>query len=139
MPVPYEPKPLAALSVNGGARGVFAWEIPSRSIVHCLRVVQTAGAADPFTVSLYTAEPAANNITQPGPLPPDLFLVAPPLNSSAGKVLYFSDIHGQGFGFPFFSHDAHRLGNRRTIWLVIQPQGSGVKEFAATIGVMTLE
>jgi len=137
--VPYEPKPLANLTVNGGGRGVFPLELPSRSLLYRLCVVQTSGASDSFAVSLFNAEPAANDLTQPGPLPPLLFRATPRWTSTAGSVVFYSDQHGQGFGFPLFSHDGSRLGNLRRFWLVIEPQGSGPKEFSAAVGVMSLD
>mgnify|MGYP005850109015 CR=1 FL=1 len=144
--IPYEPKPIGGLQVAGGASGYWAFEIPSRCLIYKLIVDQTAGNQDAFIVELYSSENAVQGQSESdsvgnekGDLPARLFKVGPAMSGNGGYMEYFTDRDGNGFGLPFFSHDKHRLGNSRKIWLKISPQGSGQKEFAASIGVMTLE
>lgn len=144
--VPYEPKPIGGLTVIGGSSGYWAFDLPSRCLIHKIIVDQTAGAQDAFTVELYASENAVQGLSesdslgaQKGDLPARLYKVGPTMNGSSGYMEYFTDTHGNGFGLPFFSHDKHRLGNSRKIWLKITAQGSGSKEFAASIGALTLE
>jgi len=144
--VPYEPKPIGGLRVSGGASGFWAFEIPSRCLIHKLIVNQVSGNQDAFDVELYSAENAVQGQSESdsvgnekGDLPPGLFKVTTTFEGTGGKMEYFADAGGGGFGYPFFSHDRSRLGNSRKVWLKISPRGSGQKEFAAALGVMTLE
>lgn len=144
--VPYEPKPIGGLQVAGGSSGHWAFDIPSRCLIHKIIVDQVSGNQDAFTVELYSSENAVQGQSesdsvgdQTGELPARLYKVGPTMNGGSGYMEYFTDRDGNGFGLPFFSHDKHRLGNSRKIWLKITPAGTGTKEFAAAIGVMTLE
>ena len=144
--VPYEPKPIGGLTVNGGGSGYWAWDIPSRCIIHRLVVEQTDGVIVDFDVELYSVEEAAAGQGQSdsagsdrGELPPSMYKVGYTHNGIAGYMEYNSDKQGNGYGIPFFSQEKGRLGNLRRIYLVIKPQGTGQKKFAAALGLMTME
>lgn len=140
--IPYEPQPLGGLTVPAGESRYWDVDMPSRSRVYKIVVQQTGGQAAPFLVQLFNSENAVEGRSesdslgdQTGPLPPSLYQVTPPLQGADGYFAYLSD----DGGYPFFSQEKHRLGNRRKLWVKITNGGADEAEFALALGALTLE
>lgn len=145
--VPYE-RAEGGFVAQGGTPTCFPFEFVSRSLISKIVVVQVNGDPATFNVNIFnksgTCEGGSLSDSagdQTGGLPSRLFRVCPTLQSNGAGILeYFSEEANGGFGFPFFSHDKRvdnpraRLGIAATLYIEIDPAGSGAKEFAICIG-----
>lgn len=116
--------------------------MPSRSVLHRLIVVQTAGSMDSFDVTLFSSRDAAlgNPVVLDGvSYPPELFALHPKLTGTGGQLYflaYWSNSSSMAFGpVPMYSHEKSSLGQLRRIYLRIAPSGTGSKTFAAAATV----
>lgn len=150
MDVPYEIKPIGGLRVNGGESACFRIPFVHRAVINKFVVSQVAGQYAGFTVAFYNAEVACEGGSESdsegdltGGIPPDNYRVTPDFVAVNNRVLYFSDQEG-GFGYMFFGQE--RDGRRSygsaskgspDIFVKITASGSGVKEFAVSLGALT--
>ncbi len=149
MGAPWENKPESGIVVQGGTRKTVTLDVPSRSNIHKLVIVQYEGNEDPFSASLYNHRDALEGTQQSesssysdsevqARIPLDCYLIGLPLVSSNGAIKYFSDDANGGSGMPFVSQDPPRKDRQgqkgTTLYIILDVTGSGEKKFAISVG-----
>lgn len=149
MGAPWEKPPQSGIAVAGGTKTTVVLDVPSRSNINKLVIVQYEGVVVTFTATMYNhmdaleGTEASESSSYSDPLvqariPLDCYLIGLPLTSSGGKILYFSDDTNGGSGKPFVSQDPprkDRQGQKGTkLYVVLDVAGSGEKKFAISVG-----
>lgn len=138
----YECPPQGGLQVDGGSSNCFALPFPTRVALTRLVIRQTAGAPVAFTVDLFNhASVCSGDSTSDGdapftgPLHEDMYRVHPQLSSDTpGALAKFFDPQPL-----FFNQDPlTTTGQNRRIYIRINAQGTGAKEFALVLGCVPL-
>lgn len=130
------------LEVAGGASAGFDLPVPHRGLIYRLAVVQTDGALQGFTYTLYNDPQAcpAGPFATPAPARAQLFAVAGPCEVATSKAyLAAGDVWvrggAQGLYVPYMTRDGLGVfGSRKyALRLRIDAAGTGDKQFGAAL------
>lgn len=122
-----------------GEENVIALPAPTNGLLDRISIIEVTGS-DSFTARFYMDEAAAgtaNGDSDVDPdvgLPPDSYAFTPVLSGSSGVY----EQYGTRWGYNV--NDLAQQGRRKsTIWLRLNPGGSGMKSYAISYTIMMPE